>query len=143
MNMGLFPFTQYSFDFMATNSTTTVQFGAREDPDYFYFDDANLQAVGGSPGTSGGGFRTHPITDVTLATTLTALNPHSVQGLVGVEVPLASALVNDPRQVTSDQYFASPGEKANAALSLPRTVNTVPGLDLFDPLVDLRNRLGI
>jgi hypothetical protein len=38
-------YTQYSFQLAATATTTTLQFGARNDPDWFYLDDVSVTAV--------------------------------------------------------------------------------------------------
>jgi hypothetical protein len=142
-NMGAFAYTQYSFDYVATDSSATIQIGARDDPAYFYLDDVDFQSLGGSPGPSGGGFQTRPISDASLATTLTPLHTQPVQSAERVEVPLASSLVNDPRQVTLDQYFASRGAISASGSSLPSAVNTVPGLDPIDPFAYLQDGLVI
>ncbi len=45
-DMGIFDYTQYTFDYTATEATTTIQFGIQENPSFFDLDDVTFQMVG-------------------------------------------------------------------------------------------------
>jgi hypothetical protein len=51
MNLPAFDYRQLQFIWMANVTLTTVQFGFREDPNFFYLDDVSFQEVGQGPGT--------------------------------------------------------------------------------------------
>jgi hypothetical protein len=69
-NLGNFTYTEFTFTYTATSATTTLQFGFREDPAYFYLDDVSFTSAP-SPASSGGSAHRLPSDSVSAnATTL-------------------------------------------------------------------------
>ena len=143
LNMGSFAYTQYSFDFMATGGATTIQFGAREDPAYFYLDDVDLQSLGGSPGVpAGSGSQNLRIGEVGLAAALGTPARLSVPAVTGSTIsPATVSLATDPSKALLDQVFAAPIRNVEPSSTQAATEATVPALDPFDPVMDPHNLL--
>jgi hypothetical protein len=60
-NPPAFGYTEYTFTFTATGSTTELKFGFREDPTYFHLDDVSVSAVPPPAPPPGGGGGSAPL----------------------------------------------------------------------------------
>jgi hypothetical protein len=47
INANAFPYTEFTFTFVATGSSTELKFGFRQDPDYFFLDDVSVSPTAG------------------------------------------------------------------------------------------------
>jgi hypothetical protein len=65
-NPPAFGYTEYTFTFTATGSTTELKFGFREDPTYFHLDDVSVYP-GPGPGAAGGAAGHQAFVSATLA----------------------------------------------------------------------------
>jgi hypothetical protein len=108
-NLGNFSYTEFTFSYTATDTMTTVQFGFREDPAYFYLDDVYFGTNHPTTGQAGG------------SENVSSVASSILRG--AALVPLA------PKQTPS----AAELDQTGIVAALPRQAVAVDGAFLFTP----------
>jgi hypothetical protein len=110
-NLPVFGYTQYSFNFLASGPTP-LQFGVREDPSWFDFDDVVVTDLGPAPSDSGWVFAARPLGDHVPAASGVHPAESSTLDLSG-SVQMGSGLAETLTQIAEGQ--SAPGPQANDA----------------------------
>jgi hypothetical protein len=101
-NLGNFDYTQYSFNYTATNTQTTLRFDYQEDPAYFYLDDVSFQAAGITPSLV-----QRPV--VPAGQTQQANTASSASGLSVGAVGTAASVLQELKQLSGMTAVPTPG----------------------------------
>jgi hypothetical protein len=160
-NPPAFGYTEYTFTFTATGSTTELKFGFREDPTYFHLDDVSVQPTPAPvPPGGGGGSGLAFVTPSSLGDTGVAQRPTRFS-TVGAGAAVPGALTTDlfggfatllhsssakgetfgtvpelPQTRIVDWLFASHQEIAGAAGFAPRPLAPADAPDWMDPFAE-------